>query len=580
MTKKTRQRSSSEHPVTAYARSVGEGKTLAGPHVIGTCKRHLSDLERDDVYFDEEASNRAIEFFRVVLRLNGGEFEGLPFELLDWQLFIVGALFGWKSPDGYRRFRMAFIETAKGSGKSPLAAGVGLYMLTADQEPRAEVYAAASKHDQAKVLFRDAVAMVQQSPDLDERLDMSGGIDKHNIAYVSKGSFFRPISSEREGKGQSGPRPHCALLDEIHEHPTNAMVEFMRAGTKGRRQALIFMITNSGSDRESVCYDYHQYAIKIASGQVEDDSFFSYVCALDEGDDPFEDESCWGKANPSLGITFDHKYLREQVQHAKGMPSKQNIVLRLNFCMWTDADSAWMGADQWMACEDELDLSGYAGMECYGGLDMSYTTDLSAFAVVFPVGEDTYHAFVDFWKPRDGLREAAARDGANYDKWVNSGELRLTEGKVIKLGPIAQRMAEIADLCSLQSIAYDAYRHKELQDDMLDLGIELPLIEHPQGFRRTKDNPLWMPKSFQETENMILEGRLKVNRSECLRWNVSSVVVRQDPAGTDNRIFDKRKSLSRVDGVVALAMAIGNATSGESMPVSPWEDPSFSLRTA
>lgn len=566
MTKRTRRRSSSDHQVTAYARSVVEGKILAGPHVIGTCKRHLSDLERDDVYFDEAAADRAIEFFRVVLRLNGGEFEGQPFELLDWQKFIVGSLMGWKSPDGYRRFRMAFIETAKGSGKSPLAAGVGLYMLTADDEPRAEVYAAASKHDQAKVLFRDAVAMVQQSPDLNERLLMSGGVDKHNIAYMAKGSFFRPISSEREGKGQSGPRPHCVLLDEIHEHPTNAMVEFMRAGTKGRRQALIFMITNSGSDRESVCYDYHQYAIKVASQQVEDDSFFSYVCALDEGDDPFQDEACWGKANPSLGITFDHKYLREQVQHAKGMPSKQNLVLRLNFCVWTDAEAAWMGADQWMACEEKLDLSDYSGKECYGGLDMSYTTDMSAFAVVFPTGPDSFDAFVDFWKPKEGLQEAVIKDGARYDLWVERGEIFLTEGKVIKLGPIGRRMAEIADLCDLRSIAYDRYRHRELEDDLLDLGIELPLVEHPQGFRRTNDNPLWMPKSFQDLENAILEGRLRVNRNECLRWNVASAVVRHDPAGTDNRVFDKRKSLSRIDGVVALAMAIGNATNSEAAP--------------
>lgn len=566
MTKRTRRRSSSDHQVTAYARSVVEGKILAGPHVIGTCKRHLSDLERDDVYFDEAAADRAIEFFRVVLRLNGGEFEGQPFELLDWQKFIVGSLMGWKSPDGYRRFRMAFIETAKGSGKSPLAAGLGLYMLTADDEPRAEVYAAASKHDQAKVLFRDAVAMVQQSPDLNERLLMSGGVDKHNIAYMAKGSFFRPISSEREGKGQSGPRPHCVLLDEIHEHPTNAMVEFMRAGTKGRRQALIFMITNSGSDRESVCYDYHQYAIKVASQQVEDDSFFSYVCALSDGDDPFQDEACWGKANPSLGITFDRKYLREQVQHAKGMPSKQNLVLRLNFCVWTDAESAWMGADQWMACEEKLDLSDYSGMECYGGLDMSYTTDLSAFAVVFPTGPDSFDAFVEFWKPKEGLQEAVIKDGARYDLWVERGEIFLTEGKVIKLGPIGRRMAEIADLCDLRSIAYDRYRHRELEDDLLDLGIELPLVEHPQGFRRTNDNPLWMPKSFQDLENAILEGRLRVNRNECLRWNVASAVVRHDPAGTDNRVFDKRKSLSRIDGVVALAMAIGNATNSEAAP--------------
>lgn len=298
--KKTRSTSSSVDPATKYAQDVSEGKVVAGPDIRNACNRHLRDLKegkKRGLVWDVDSVTRAINFFAQVLKLNGGEHEGAPFLLLPWQCFIVGSIFGWKRANGTRRFRTVYVESGKGSGKSPLAAGVGLYCMMADKEPRAEVYAAATKKDQAMILFRDAVAMVDQSPALLSRIQKSGGAGKEwNLAFLQNGSFFRPISSD---DGQSGPRPHCALIDEIHEHKDNRAVEMMRAGTKGRRQALIFMITNSGHDKTSVCYDYHQYGQKVASGQSENDAFFAFICSLDEGDDPFKDETCWGKANPS-----------------------------------------------------------------------------------------------------------------------------------------------------------------------------------------------------------------------------------------------------------------------------------------
>jgi phage terminase large subunit-like protein len=263
---------------TAYAKAVRSGKIVAGPHVRAACARHLRDLEEGPargLAFDRQAVKRAIGFFADVLRLNGGRFEGKQFEVQPWQAFVLGSLFGWKRSDGTRRFRHAYIETAKGSGKSPLAAGIGLYMLTSDGEARAEVYAAAVKQEQAKVLFRDAIAMVRMSPRLSSMLMLSGGLDPDNISQPEHGRFFRPISSERQGRGQSGPRPHCALLDEIHEHPTNAMVEFLASGVKHRRSPLIFMITNSGSDRQTVCWEYHQYGVQVCEGTKENDAFFA-----------------------------------------------------------------------------------------------------------------------------------------------------------------------------------------------------------------------------------------------------------------------------------------------------------------
>ena len=221
---------------TQYALEVVAGERVAGPHVRGQCARHLLDMKeghKRGLVWNVEESEKAQGFYADVLKLNGGDFEGKPFVLLPWQQFVIGSLFGWMGADGHRRFRNAYIETAKGSGKSPLAAGVGMLGLVADNEPRAEIYSAATKKDQAMILFRDAVAMVDQSPELGKRLQKSGTGERcWNLAYMAQGAFFRPISSD---DGQSGPRPHIGLIDELHEHKTNTVVEMMRAGTKSRR---------------------------------------------------------------------------------------------------------------------------------------------------------------------------------------------------------------------------------------------------------------------------------------------------------------------------------------------------------
>ena len=281
-------RSSSNDETRAYAEAVRDGKVIAGPHVRDACARHLRDLsEAGDrgLSFDGKRASEAFRFFRQILCLNGGQFEGQAFELHPSQKFIVGSIFGWVRADGTRRFRTAYIEQGKGNGKSPLVAGIGLMMLIADQEPRAEVYAFATKKDQAMILFRDAVAMVDQSPELDQMLKRSGGKGSEwNIYDESSASFFRPIASD---DAQSGPRPYCAIGDEIHEHKTGFMLQMMRAGFKFRRQPLLIEITNSGTDRETVCWEQHQYGAEVCAGAREDDEFFAYICGLDENDDPF-----------------------------------------------------------------------------------------------------------------------------------------------------------------------------------------------------------------------------------------------------------------------------------------------------
>lgn len=574
-------------PTTAYARQVVAGSLPAGPYVRDACARHLRDMAegpKRGLTFDREAAARAFGFFRDVLKLNGGEHEGQPFHLLSWQQFIVGSLFGWKTREGVRRFRMAFVLTGKGSGKSPLAAGIGLYCLVADQEPRAEVYAAASKRDQAAVLFRDAVAMFRQSPALSARLTPSGGRGKEwNLAYLETGSFFRCIASD---EGQSGPRPHCALLDEIHEHHDNTMVEMLRAGTKGRRQALIFMITNAEADRTSVCAQYRDYSAKVCRGEFVDDTFFAYVAALDTGDDPFTDESCWAKPNPSLGHTFQLGYLREQVTQARGMPSKEAIVRRLNFCEPTDAAAPWIDRDLWTACESDFDPEELAGLPCWLGLDLSQKRDLTALAAVWKRDDGRLFWASWFWTPGDTLDERARGDNVPYRLWRDQGHLYAPPGRLIDKRHVAEFVQAFVLKNNVQALAFDQAQIDDFLTACDDIGLDafiddgekqrgtgLRMIRHGQGFAGyASETVLWMPRSVSALEEAIINGTVAIRCNPVLTWNSGSAVLLSDPSG--NRKWDKRKATGRIDGMVAGTMATGAAQAAPvRVSASIWDRP-------
>lgn len=565
------------------------GEIMAGPYVRATCRRHLNDLKTGPargLVWDLRAAMRAIDFFADVLTVEE-EGETVPFHLLDWQVFCVGSIFGWKTRRGRRRFTRAYIEGGKGSGKSPLAAGVGLYMLTADGEPKAEVYSAAAKKEQAHILFQDAVSMVDQSPLLSRRLAKSGRSPVWQLTHRPSGSIFKPLSSDKK---KSGQRVHCGLVDELHEHKDRYTVDMLVAGFKGRRQPLLFIITNSGFDRESICYEWHEDAVAVAEGLRENDRLFSYVMALDLEDDPLEDPSCWIKTNPGLGITVTTEYLEDQVRDAIQIPGRENAVRRLNFCEWTDADLGWMTRGAWMACEEELtDFlapegrglvgggaalgAGFEGAECYGGIDLAYAFDLAALALVFPEGDDLL-AWVEYFTPVDTVAEREKKDGVPYQLWLRQGLIHGVPGKVVRKEHVARRLAQVREQFDLRWVAYDNYAHKSLADEMEEIGVHIPWIEHPQGFRRAGqlpfpkfrapdggrvDNPLWMPDSVMKLETRIIERTIKVHPSPVTRAQVSAVAIRQDPAGTGNRVFDKLKAVGRIDGIVALAEAVGAA---------------------
>lgn len=556
--------------MTVYAQAVGWGEIVTGPLVRLACERHLEDLlegPHRGLLWSLQHANRVFGYFRDVLRLNGGQFEGVPFELRLWQSFIVGSLFGWlTAADGYRRFRTAYVEIGKGNGKSPMAGGIGLYGLTSDGEDRAEIYAAASTKDQAKVMFRDAVAMIDQSPKLSARLIKYGGLDPWNIFFPQKSSFFRCVSADDK---QSGPRPHIAVVDEVHEHPNGDVIELLHAGFKFRRQPLCLEITNSGINRNSICYQHHSYSERILRKQIPDltktDPWFAYICALDKGES-YRDEACWIKANPNLGVSIDTKYLRDQVAKAEGMPASAAKVRRLNFCEWVDAATPWIDSEPWYACQIEgLDIAQYRGSACWGGLDLSARNDLTALSLMFarPDGSGP-DCFVFFWTPSDGLRQREERDLVPYTVWRDQGHIEATPGGTVDYKYVARRVIEMYETYGLRALAFDRWRiadlERELQDagfaytvlkpdsseDEFDSATGLILLEHGQGFRD-------MTPAVEELTEVVTGRTIRFRANPAMTMCSANAVITTGPA--EDKKFDKRKSTGRIDGIVATAMA-------------------------
>jgi len=617
-------------PTTAYARDVLAGSIIAGPYVRAACRRHITDLEKQRTpefpfYFDRRAAQRALDFFPEVLSV---EIDGdvAPFDLLEWCVFCVGSIFGWMREDNHRRrFRKAYIESAKGTGKTPAAAGIGLYMMLADGELSAEVYASASKRDQAMILFNDVVKMVERSARLRTKLVKSGSRVVYQLYHRPSSSVFKPLSADKK---KSGMRVSCGLVDELHEAPDRYTIDMLQDGFKGRKQPLLVAITNSGFDRTTICWEWHEHGVAVVEGLRVDEELFCYIMALDPEDDPLEEKDlidlefvvdgkrkvervprCWLKTNPGLGKTITVEYLRSAVNDARQIPGRENAVMRLNFSQWTDADVGWITRNSWVAIERPLvefakpsklivggaAIPGPFGIvdgqraQCVLGLDLSFAFDLTALAFLFPeeivdpvsglvmLGADKHPlvrlaGWVEYFTPKDTARAREGVDRVPYVKWIDQGLVHGVPGSVVRKEHVASRIAQATDQFDVVWAAYDKYRHKELEDEMIELGVDVPWIEHPQGFRRggklddvigadgkPLDNPLWMPSSVDQFETRVIEKTIEVQVSEVTRWQVSSVVIRPDPAGTGNRVFDKRKATGRIDGIVALAMAVGAA---------------------
>lgn len=534
-----------EHPANAYAAGVLDGSVVACQWVKLAVQRHLRDLQdghERGIYFDPEVAQHALDFFGF-LKHSKGEWAGQTVSLEPWQQWYLWVLFGWLREDGTRRFRTAYQEVARKNGKTTVAAGVGLYLFDADDEPGAEIYTAATKRDQARIAHSEATRMVKASPFLRRRIRSF----KDNLNIPGTASKFEPLG--RDSDSMDGLNVHGAIVDEVHAHKSRDTWDLLETATGARRQPLMFGITTAGFDRQSLCWELHDYAEKVLSGTVVDDTFFGAIYTIDEGDD-WRDEAVWVKANPNLGVSKKLDDMRRLAQRAEEMPSALNSFLRLHLNVWTQSITKWLPADKWLECAVGVNADGLQGRQCYGGMDLSSTTDITALVWVFPPEneEDRYQVLARFFIPEERMRERSRRDRVPYESWVRQGYLIATPGEVVDYDYLIDQIDEDAQRFDVREIAFDPWGATSVQQELTDLGMTMVAVR--QGFAS-------LSGPSKELERLIVSGQLAHGGNPALTWMADNVVVREDPAG--NIKPDKEKSTEKIDGVVALIMALDRA---------------------
>lgn len=544
-----------KYPAELYAEQVRDGAVLVCEYVQLAVRRYTADLDNaldKGWYFDKKAAMRAINFIEK-LKHTKGEWAGQRFRLEPWQQFVLWNIFGWKNADGTRRFRYAYIEIARKNGKTALSAGVGLYMLFADGESRPEVYSAATVKDQAKICFSDAVAIVKAT-DLKNYLTPY----RNSIVYESKGGTFKPLSSDYGT--HDGLNPSCGIIDEFHAHKDSGMFDVIKSAFGARRQPLMFIITTAGFNKSGACYAYRENVIKVLRGVNEDDSLFGIIYTLDSKEE-WDDPKMWIKSNPNLGVSLSADYLADQVKDAKNRPEAVRNVMTKNVNLWVDAERTWILDDAWQKCAGTTDPADLKGCACWGGLDLSNVSDITAYVLLFHEN-DRFQLLPHFWIPEEKMLEKIRKENINYDRWVADGYVTVTPGNVIDYDFVKADILRIVADYDLRTSAYDRWNSSQTIIDLQNEG--MACNPFGQGYGS-------MSAPTKEFEKLVLTEKIEHFGNPVLRWMLSSTVVKSDPAG--NIKPDKEKSTQKIDGIVAAIMALGEWMTAQADDESnPYED--------
>ena len=522
-----------------YAEQVRSGDILVCEYVRLAVERYYADLDRaldEGRYFDKKAALRAIHFIEK-LKHTKGEWAGQRFRLEPWQQFVLWNIFGWKNADGTRRFRYAYIEIARKNGKTALSAGIGLYMLFADGESRPEVYSAATVKDQAKICFSDAVEIVKAT-DLKNYLTPY----RNSIVYELKGGTMKPLSSDYGT--HDGLNPSCGIIDEFHAHKDSGMFDVIKSAFGARRQPLMFVITTAGFNKSGACYAYRENVIKVLRGVNEDDSLFGIIYTLDDKSE-WDDPKMWIKANPNLGVSLSADYLADQVKDAKNRPEAGRNVMTKNVDLWVDAERTWILDDAWQKCIGTTAPADLKGCACWGGLDLSNVSDITAYVLLFHEN-DRFQLLPHFWIPEEKMQEKIRKENINYDKWVAEGYVTVTPGNVIDYDFVKADILRIVADYDLRTSAYDRWNSSQTIIDLQNEGMECNPFGQGYGS---------MSAPTKEFEKLVLTGKIEHFGNPVLRWMLASTLVKTDPAG--NIKPDKEKSTQKIDGIVAAIMALG-----------------------
>lgn len=498
-----------------------------------------------DSHYDKEEADYVVSFIEQ-LKHTKGEFYNQPFELIDWQEQIIRDVFGILRPDGTREYRSCYIEIPKKCGKTTLAAAVALYMLCADGEQRAEVYSCAADREQASLVFDAACDMVRLCPALNSRCDIRPS--RKTIHYIPTNSTYKALSAEVAGK--SGINVSALIFDELWVQKDRKFFDMMTKGTSdARKNPLHFIITTAGNDTNSICYELHQKAVDIIEGRKVDPTFYPVIYGASEEED-WTDPKVWKKANPSLGITIGMDKVKAACESAKQTPSEENTFRQLRLNQWVKQSTRWMPMIKWDACAFPVDEKELEGRICYGGLDLSSTTDLTTFVLVFPPEEPDgkYEILPYYWIPEETLALRVRRDHVPYDLWEKQGKIMTTEGNVVHYGFIEKFIEKLGERFHIKEIAFDRWGAVQMVQNLEGMGFTV--VPFGQGFAS-------MSPPTKELMKLTLEQRIAHGGHPVLRWNMDNIFVRTDPAG--NVKPDKEKSTEKIDGAVATIMALDRA---------------------
>lgn len=496
-------------------------------------------------HYDQELADRAVTFIENLPHTKG-IWAGKKFELMAWQEQIVRDVFGIVKPNGYRQFTTAYIEIPKKNGKSELAAAVALYLLCADNEQRAEVYGCAADRSQASIVFDVAVDMVEMTPALQRRIKISKSTKR--LTYLPTNSFYQVLSAEAFTK--HGLNVHGVVFDELHAQPDRRLFDVMTKGSgDARQQPLYFLITTAGNDVNSICYEQHLKALDLIDKKKKDPTWYPVIYGAPMDAD-WTDPKVWKKSNPSLGETIKIDKVRDACESAKQNPGEENAFRQLRLNQWVKQAVRWMPMEYWDACAWKVDESELEGRVCYGGLDLSQTTDITAFVLCFPPldEEDKYIFLPFFWIPEENIQRRVLRDHVPYDIWEKQGYLMTTEGNVVHYGFIEQFIHSLGERFNIRDIAYDRWGAVQMVQNLEEDGFTV--VPFGQGF---KD----MSPPTKELFKLTMEQKIAHGGHPILRWMVDNIYITQDPAG--NIKADKKKSTEKIDGAVAAIMALDRA---------------------
>lgn len=546
-----------------YAYQILLGEIPACLEVRQACQRHLDDLKRDDIWFDEEAASK---FFRYCTRFKHykGPKKGQPIELDLWQKFIFGCLYGWKlviddEKTNQWKYKSAYIEVPKKNGKSTVCGAVASYDAFVMEDSGAEVYCLATKEDQAKIVWNDCNVFIENS-DFNHMFDKVG--KSIYVANTSRSSFIRPLG--KDSKSNDGLNPFSAIVDELHAHPTREILDIIEDGFVARENYHLIIITTAGNDQHGVCYQERTHSKQILSGMIEDDSKFAIIYTVDKEDRKnWKDESVWFKANPGLGLGKSVEAMRVQINKAATLPSKRNTVLTKQLNIWTSVAEIWIQPEFWEKCRSKKTIKDIIGKACYGGMDLARVSDMSATPFLFPpqAGLDKWVIYMNYFIPQENIEERVRNDRVPYDVWRDEGYLEVTGGNTTDFGYIKDSILQRAKMFNIINMGYDQHFGGDIVSGLENHNLEM--VDISSTFPS-------MNIVCSEFERMIMAGEIEYIANPILDWNVENTVILKNPEGLIRP--DKSNRKKRIDGLIACLYALGGKMFGKNdKKYSPYE---------